>query len=65
MGNAFVALAVQVPISKIGVKNAMYLAAQTIGVADTYISQGLIAERKISAQIVIIKEAVLQERLKV
>lgn len=53
-----------VAIGKAGAKNAAYLAAQIIGVADADMHQKLIAEREANAQVVIAKDAALQERLK-
>ena len=53
-----------VAIGKAGAKNAAYLAAQIIGVADAEMHQKLIAEREANAQAVIAKDAALQERLK-
>lgn len=53
-----------VAIGKAGAKNAAYLAAQIIGVADADMHQKLIAEREANAQAVIAKDAALQERLK-
>lgn len=51
-------------IGKAGAKNAAYLAAQIIGVADADMHQRLIDEREANAQAVIAKDAALQARLK-
>ncbi|WP_045856452.1 5-(carboxyamino)imidazole ribonucleotide mutase [Teredinibacter purpureus] len=53
-----------VAIGKAGAKNAAYLAAQIIGVADAEMHQKLIAERAENAQAVLDKDAALQEKLK-
>lgn len=53
-----------VAIGKAGAKNAAYLAAQIIGVADTELHQKLIAEREAAAQAVVEKDAALQAKLK-
>lgn len=53
-----------VAIGKAGAKNAAYLAAQIIGVADADLHQRLIAERAENAAAVIAKDAELQEKLK-
>lgn len=53
-----------VAIGKAGAKNAGYLAAQIIGVADTDLHKRLVDEREANAQAVIAKDAALQEKLK-
>ncbi len=53
-----------VAIGKAGAKNAAYLAAQIIGVADEGLHKKLIAERKANAEVVLAKDAALQEKLK-
>ncbi len=53
-----------VAIGKAGAKNAAYLAAQMIGVANPGMHQRLKDEREASAQAVIAKDAALQQRLK-
>lgn len=53
-----------VAIGKAGAKNAAYLAAQIIGVADKAMHQKLVDEREANAQAVIAKDAALQEKLK-
>ncbi|WP_075184732.1 5-(carboxyamino)imidazole ribonucleotide mutase [Teredinibacter haidensis] len=53
-----------VAIGKAGAKNAAYLAAQIIGVADADMHQKLIAERAENAKAVMAKDAALQEKLK-
>ncbi|MEJ2418850.1 MAG: 5-(carboxyamino)imidazole ribonucleotide mutase [Exilibacterium sp.] len=53
-----------VAIGKAGAKNAAYLAAQIIGVADEELHKKLIAERKANAEAVLAKDAALQEKLK-
>lgn len=53
-----------VAIGKAGAKNAAYLAAQIIGVADADMHAKLIAERAENAAAVIAKDAALQEKLK-
>ncbi len=53
-----------VAIGKAGAKNAAYLAAQIIGVADEGLHKKLIAERKANAEAVLAKDAALQEKLK-
>lgn len=50
-------------IGKAGAKNAAYLAAQIIGVADPEMHQALKDEREANAQAVIAKDAALQEKL--
>lgn len=52
-----------VAIGKAGAKNAAYLAAQIIGVADRDLHQKLIAERVAAAEAVIAKDAALQKQL--
>jgi 5-(carboxyamino)imidazole ribonucleotide mutase len=52
-----------VAIGKAGAKNAAYLAAQIMGVADKELHQKLIAEREAAAQAVLAKDAALQEML--
>lgn len=53
-----------VAIGKAGAKNAAYLAAQIIGVADAELHQKLVDERAENAKAVIAKDAALQEKLK-
>ncbi len=53
-----------VAIGKAGAKNAAYLAAQIIGVADEGLHKKLIAERKANAEAVLAKDTALQEKLK-
>ncbi|GAB1255525.1 5-(carboxyamino)imidazole ribonucleotide mutase [Aurantivibrio plasticivorans] len=53
-----------VAIGKAGAKNAAYLAAQIIGVADAEMHQRLIEERAANASAVMGKDAKLQEQLK-
>jgi len=53
-----------VAIGKAGAKNAAYLAAQIIGVADADMHQKLVAERAANAEAILAKDAALQERLK-
>ncbi|MEY4590685.1 MAG: phosphoribosylaminoimidazole carboxylase, catalytic subunit [Pseudomonadota bacterium] len=52
-----------VAIGKAGAKNAAYLAAQIIGVADKELHAKLIAERAASAAEVMAKDAALQQKL--
>lgn len=52
-----------VAIGKAGAKNAAYLAAQIIGVADAEMHQKLIEERAENAKAVMAKDAALQEKL--
>ena len=52
-----------VAIGKAGAKNAAYLAAQIIGVADADMHRKLVAEREECAQAVVAKDAALQEKL--
>ncbi len=53
-----------VAIGKAGAKNAAYLAAQIMAVADADLHQKLIQERKEAAAAVIAKDEALQEKLK-
>lgn len=53
-----------VAIGKAGAKNAAYLAAQIIGVADADMHKKLIEERAENAKAVLAKDAALQEQLK-
>ncbi len=53
-----------VAIGKAGAKNAAYLAAQIIGVADPEMHRKLVAERAANAEAIIAKDAALQEKLK-
>lgn len=53
-----------VAIGKAGAKNAAYLAAQIIGVADSAMHEQLKQERQANAEAVIAKDAALQEKLK-
>lgn len=53
-----------VAIGKAGAKNAAYLAAQIIGVADAEMHQKLVAERAENAQAVLDKDKALQEKLR-
>lgn len=52
-----------VAIGKAGAKNAAYLAAQIIGVADGDLHQKLIDEREAAARAVVEKDAALQAKL--
>jgi 5-(carboxyamino)imidazole ribonucleotide mutase len=52
-----------VAIGKAGAKNAAYLAAQIMAVSDAHLHQKLIDERKANAQVIIEKDAALQEKL--
>jgi 5-(carboxyamino)imidazole ribonucleotide mutase len=52
-----------VAIGKAGAKNAAYLAAQIIGVADKELHAALIAERAANAAEVVAKDAALQKKL--
>jgi 5-(carboxyamino)imidazole ribonucleotide mutase len=52
-----------VAIGKAGAKNAAYLAAQIIGVADRDLHQKLVEERAAAAAAVIAKDAALQKQL--
>lgn len=53
-----------VAIGKAGAKNAAYLAAQILAVADPALAKRLIDERATSAEAVLAKDAALQTRLK-
>jgi 5-(carboxyamino)imidazole ribonucleotide mutase len=53
-----------VAIGKAGAKNAGYLAAQMLGVADKAVAQRVADDRKANADAVIAKDAALQETLK-
>ncbi len=53
-----------VAIGKAGAKNAAYLAAQILGVADDATHQRVVAARKADADGVVAKDAKLQESLK-
>ena len=53
-----------VAIGKAGAKNAAYLAAQIIGVADAEMHSALVAERAANAKAILAKDAALQEKLK-
>lgn len=53
-----------VAIGKAGAKNAAYLAAQIMGVANTEIDQKVRADRQASADAVMAKNAALQEQLR-
>ncbi|MEX1033972.1 MAG: 5-(carboxyamino)imidazole ribonucleotide mutase [Cellvibrionaceae bacterium] len=53
-----------VAVGKAGAKNAAYLAAQILGVADPALHQKLVDERKANADAVGEKDAKLQEKLK-
>jgi len=53
-----------VAIGSAGAKNAAYLAAQIIGVADAAVHQGLIDQRQRNGQDVQARDAALQEKLK-
>lgn len=53
-----------VAIGKAGAKNAAYLAAQIIGVANPAVAEALRAERKANAEAVIAKDQALQEKLR-
>ena len=52
-----------VAIGKAGAKNAAYLAAQIIGVADAELHARLVEERVANAAAVVAKDAALQEQL--
>ncbi len=52
-----------VAIGKAGAKNAGYLAAQMLGVADPEVAQRVAADRKANAEAVIAKDAELQKTL--
>jgi 5-(carboxyamino)imidazole ribonucleotide mutase len=53
-----------VAIGKAGAKNAAYLAAQILGVADAEIADSLRAERAVNAETIRAKNATLQDSLK-
>ena len=53
-----------VAIGKAGAKNAAYLAAQILGVADAEIAERLRAERAVNAKTIRAKNAALQDALK-
>ena len=53
-----------VAIGKAGAKNAAYLAAQILGVADAEIAERLRAERAVNAKTIQAKNAALQDALK-
>lgn len=53
-----------VAIGKAGAKNAAYLAAQILGVADEALHRKLVEERRANAEAVKDKDAKLQEKLK-
>jgi 5-(carboxyamino)imidazole ribonucleotide mutase len=53
-----------VAIGKAGAKNAAYLAAQILGVADSKIADRLRAERAVNAETIQAKNAALQDSLK-
>jgi len=53
-----------VAIGKAGAKNAGYLAAQMLGVADKAVAQRVADDRQANAEAVIAKDAALQETLK-
>ena len=52
-----------VAIGKAGAKNAAYLAAQMLGVADDAVAQRVAEDRKANAEAVIAKDAALQSTL--
>lgn len=52
-----------VAVGKAGAKNAAYLAAQIIGVADVELHQQLIDERRANAEAIMAKDAQLQQDL--
>ncbi len=52
-----------VAIGKAGAKNAAYLAAQILGVADNDLAERVAADRQANAEAVIAKDAALQEKL--
>ena len=54
-----------VAIGKAGARNAAYLAAQILSVADTALADQLAAERAANAQAIAAKDAALQESLRV
>ena len=53
-----------VAIGSAGAKNAGYLAAQMLAIADPLVAQKVTADRKSNAEIVIAKDAALQKSLK-
>jgi 5-(carboxyamino)imidazole ribonucleotide mutase len=53
-----------VAIGKAGAKNAAYLAAQMLSVADPGLAQQLHDERAANAEAIYVKDAALQESLK-
>ncbi|WP_196139128.1 5-(carboxyamino)imidazole ribonucleotide mutase [Aliikangiella sp. G2MR2-5] len=53
-----------VAIGKAGAKNAAYLAAQMLGIADPKIAETVANDRKANAEAVIAKDAKLQESLR-
>ncbi len=53
-----------VAIGKAGAKNAAYLAAQMLGIADPAVAQRVADDRKANAEAVIAKDAALQQTLK-
>ena len=53
-----------VAIGKAGAKNAAYLAAQILSVAQPEIAQKLLDERQANAQAIVAKDAALQDALK-
>ncbi len=53
-----------VAVGSAGAKNAGYLAAQIIGVADAEVHKRIIADRKANSEQVQAKDAALQEKLK-
>ena len=53
-----------VAIGKAGAKNAAYLAAQILGVADAELGQKLRDERAANAEAIYAKDAALQDSLK-
>jgi 5-(carboxyamino)imidazole ribonucleotide mutase len=53
-----------VAIGKAGAKNAAYLAAQILAVADPGLAEQLRAERQSNAEAIYAKDAALQEQLK-
>ena len=52
-----------VAIGKAGAKNAAYLAIQIIAASNANLHQALIDERESNAQIILEKDAALQEKL--
>jgi 5-(carboxyamino)imidazole ribonucleotide mutase len=53
-----------VAIGKAGAKNAAYLAAQILSVGNPQLTQQLRAERAANAEVILAKDAALQEQLK-